>query len=172
MGAVAPSGRSLAKLMAKGVGPASRVIELGSGTGTVTEALLDGGVLPENLYLVECDPEFVKILQRRFPRCHVIQADALDLERSFDATAQFDFVISGLPLLCFSPDKRVRALQQALSLLKPEGHMHQFTYAGVCPIDRELRSAFRVESVLLGIAPLNLPPGFVYRLTRRSGRAA
>jgi hypothetical protein len=45
--------------------------------------------------------------------------------------------------------------------------MHQFTYAGRCPVDRELRSLLHVDSVLLGIAPLNLPPGFVYRLTRR-----
>ena len=94
-------------------------------------------------------------------------ADALELELPFDATAAFDFVISGLPLLCFSPDKRYRALQQALHLLKPNGRLHQFTYAGRCPVDRDLRALLRVDSVLLGIAALNLPPGFVYRLTRR-----
>jgi phosphatidylethanolamine/phosphatidyl-N-methylethanolamine N-methyltransferase len=171
MGAFAPSGKSLAKLMAKGVRSGCQVIELGAGTGTVSEALLDNGVEPENLYLVERDPQFVKILKRRFPRCHVIAADALDLELQFDATGYFDYVISGLPLLCFSPDKRYRALHEALSLLKPQGHMHQFTYAGICPVDKELRDAFRVESVLLGIAALNLPPGFVYRLSRRGPRA-
>jgi phosphatidylethanolamine/phosphatidyl-N-methylethanolamine N-methyltransferase len=172
MGAFAPSGKSLAKLMAKGVGPGCQVIELGAGTGTVSEALLGRGVEPENLYLVEQDPQFVKILQRRFPRCHVIAADALELQLPFAAAGFFDFVISGLPLLCFSPDKRYRALHQALELLKPQGHMHQFTYAGICPVDRDLRATFRVESVLLGIAALNLPPGFVYRLTRRSARSA
>lgn len=172
MGAFAPSGKSLAKLMAKGVGPGCQVIEFGAGTGTVSEALLGQGVEPENLYLVEQDPQFVKILERRFPRCHVIAADALEFQLPFDTAGFFDFVISGLPLLCFSPDKRYRALHQALELLKPQGHMHQFTYAGLCPVDRELRASFRVESVLLGIAALNLPPGFVYRLTRRSARSA
>jgi phosphatidylethanolamine/phosphatidyl-N-methylethanolamine N-methyltransferase len=167
MGAFAPSGKSLAKLMAKDVGPSARVIELGAGTGTVTAALLKNGVAPGNLYIVERDPQFVKILERRFPRCHVVAADALDLDRQLGQNAAFDFVISGLPLLCFSPDKRNRLMQQALSLLKPHGRMHQFTYAGRCPVDRELRSLLHVDSVLLGIAPLNLPPGFVYRLTRR-----
>jgi phospholipid N-methyltransferase len=167
MGAFAPSGKSLAKLMAKDVTPAARVIELGAGTGTVTEALLANGVSPSNLHIVERDPQFVKILKRRFPRCHVIAADALELELPFDATAAFDFVISGLPLLCFSPEKRYRALQQALQLLKPNGCLHQFTYAGRCPVDRDLRALLRVDSELLGIAALNLPPGFVYRLTRR-----
>jgi phosphatidylethanolamine/phosphatidyl-N-methylethanolamine N-methyltransferase len=167
MGAFAPSGKSLAKLMAKDVGISSRVIELGAGTGTLTEALLASGAAPENLYLVERDRQFVKILERRFPRCHVLAADVLALEREIDVDLQFDFVISGLPLLCFSPDKRYRILRQSLQLLKPHGRLHQFTYGGRCPIDRDLRALLRVDSVLLGIAALNLPPGFVYRITQR-----
>jgi phosphatidylethanolamine/phosphatidyl-N-methylethanolamine N-methyltransferase len=167
MGAFAPSGKALAKLMAKDVGAASRVVELGAGTGTVTAALLASGVAPHNLYLVERDAQFVKILERRFPRCQVVAADALDLEQEFGTNAAFDFVISGLPLLCFSPEKRYRVIDQALSLLKPHGRLHQFTYAGRCPVDRDLRAQLRVDSSLLGIAPVNLPPAFVYRLTRR-----
>jgi phospholipid N-methyltransferase len=168
MGALAPSGKSLAKLMAKDVGSSARVIELGAGTGTVTAALLENGVAPGNLHIVERDAQFVKILERRFPRCHVIAADALDLEGQLGQSATFDFVISGLPLLCFSPEKRLRIMQQALAMLKPHGRLHQFTYAGRCPVDKDLRALLHVDSVLLGIAALNLPPGFVYRLTRRS----
>jgi phosphatidylethanolamine/phosphatidyl-N-methylethanolamine N-methyltransferase len=166
IGAFAPSGKSLAKLMAKDVGAGARVVELGAGTGTLTAALLATGVAPHNVYLVERDPQFVKILRRRFPRCHVVAADALELDAQFGANAGFDFIISGLPLLCFSPDERFRALQQALQLLKPHGRLHQFTYAGRCPVDKDLRALLRVDSSLLGIAPLNLPPAFVYRLTR------
>jgi phosphatidylethanolamine/phosphatidyl-N-methylethanolamine N-methyltransferase len=167
MGALAPSGKALAKLMARDVGAGARVLELGAGTGTVTEALLANGVAPADLYLVERDRQFVKILQRRFPRCHVVAADALELHSPCGPEGSFDFVVSGLPLLCFSPDKRYRILQRALQLLKPHGQMHQFTYAGRCPIDKDLRSLLRVNSTLLGIAPLNLPPAFVYRLTPR-----
>lgn len=167
LGAVAPSGKSLAKLMAKEVGAGARVLELGAGTGTVTAALLANGVAPGNLYLVEREPPFVKILERRFPRCHVIAADARDLEAGLGPAAPFDFVISGLPLLCFSPEARYRVLRQAFALLKPNGKLHQFTYGGRCPVDRYLRALLRIDSVLLGIAPLNLPPAFVYRMTRR-----
>ena len=170
MGALAPSGKSLAKLMAKDVGASSRVLELGAGTGTVTEALLANGVAPANLYLVEREQQFIKILERRFPHCHIVAADALELDEKLDAGAGFDFVISGLPLLCFSPDKRQRVLRQALQLLKPHGRLHQFTYAGRCPIDRDTRADLHVETVLLGIAALNLPPAFVYRFTRRALR--
>jgi phospholipid N-methyltransferase len=143
------------------------VLELGAGTGTVTEALLANGVAPDDLYLVERDRQLVKILQRRFPRCHVVATDALELDLPCDAEGSFDFVVSGLPLLCFSPDKRYRALQRALQMLKPRGQLHQFTYAGRCPVDKDLRALLRVDSALLGIVPLNLPPAFVYRLTPR-----
>lgn len=169
MGAFAPSGRALAKLMAKNVGPASRVLELGAGTGTVTTALLAAGVKPENLHVVEYNPALVKILERRFPGSRVLAADALRLEDSFGREPQFDFVISGLPLLLFSPERRVRVLEQAFALIAPSGCLHQFTYGARCPIDRDIRSALRIESTLLGIAALNLPPAFVYRLTRSVG---
>jgi phospholipid N-methyltransferase len=166
MGAFAPSGRSLAKLMANGVGQGARVIELGAGTGTVTEGLLASGMNASDLYIVERNPQFVKILERRFPSCHVIGADALALPEYFGADQSFDFVISGLPLLLFSPEKRQQILAGAVGLMKPDGRLHQFTYAGRCPIDRDLRKAVHLDSSLLGIAALNLPPAFVYRLTR------
>ena len=60
-------------------------------------------------------------------------------------------------------------LRQILTLLRPNGCYQQFTYGGRCPIDRETRRKLQVDSVLLGIAALNLPPAFVYRLTRAVG---
>ncbi|NDA46857.1 MAG: hypothetical protein EBY21_06185, partial [Alphaproteobacteria bacterium] len=72
-GAVSPSGRSLAKMMARYVDPAlpGLVIELGPGTGPVTQALLQRGIAPERLILIEYDPDFCKLLARRFPRVRV-----------------------------------------------------------------------------------------------------
>jgi hypothetical protein len=46
IGAVAPSGRVLAKLMVRDLVPGARVVELGAGTGTLTQAILDRGVQP------------------------------------------------------------------------------------------------------------------------------
>src|SRR5882672_5499865 len=97
IGAVAPSGRPLARLMANGLRPGARVVELGAGTGTLTEEVLARGVRPEDLYLVEKDEHFVEILARRFPRCPIVAADALALTDRFDESQRsFDFVISGL----------------------------------------------------------------------------
>src|SRR5215469_13353288 len=54
-GAVTPSGRALARTMASYIDPSRSgpVIELGPGTGPVTEALLAQGIDPSRLVLVE-----------------------------------------------------------------------------------------------------------------------
>jgi hypothetical protein len=97
VGAVAPSGRLLAKIMATGLRSGARVLELGAGTGTLTTAILGSGVAAKDLTLVERDPQFVKILQRRFPTCRVLQGDAMALNELVDAEAgTFDFIVSGL----------------------------------------------------------------------------
>jgi len=167
IGAVAPSGRALAKLMATGLKAGARVIELGAGTGTVTEALLETGVRQEDLYLLERNEAFFEILSRRFPRSPLVAADALDLrERFADQLGTFDFVVSGLPLLLFEPAQKAQLFEQIFAVLKPTGAYQQFTYGWRVPIDRENRERLKLKRKLLGWAALNIPPAFVYRFTR------
>jgi phosphatidylethanolamine/phosphatidyl-N-methylethanolamine N-methyltransferase len=82
-GAVTPSGRVLAKAMARYVDPdiPGPVIELGPGTGPVTEALLEQGVAEERLVLVEFNPTFCQLLHARFPKASVMQGDAYGMLR-------------------------------------------------------------------------------------------
>lgn len=167
VGAVAPSSRLLARLMAKGLRPGARVVELGAGTGTLTQAILASGVRPEDLYLVEQNPQFVEILARRFPGCPILPIDATVLASHLGAAVgTFDFVISGLPLLLFTPENKLALFSQAFAALKPGGMMHQFTYGGRCPIDRESRGKLGLSRQLIGFTPFNLPPAFVYRFER------
>jgi phospholipid N-methyltransferase len=167
IGAVAPSGRALAKLMSTGLRPGARVIELGAGTGTVTEALLRAGVRPEDLFLLERNEAFFDVLRRRFPRCTLVPADALHLRQRFaDSLRSFDFVVSGLPLLLFSPEQKRELVAQVFDVLGPAGVYQQFTYGPRCPLGRGIRDRLGLEKTLLGFAALNIPPAFVYRFTR------
>jgi phospholipid N-methyltransferase len=167
IGAVAPSGRKLAKLMVKGVRADARVMELGPGTGTVTRAILDSGVDERNLFLVERDAAFVRLLRQRFPKATLLHEDATVLgAHTRELAATFDFIVSGLPLVLFSRAQKERLLAHVLELLKPTGAFHQFTYGGRCPIRRSVRDALGLDTALLGIAPFNVPPAFVYRLCR------
>src|SRR5271155_356423 len=88
-GAVAPSGRALARAMAAAIGSPTQglVVELGPGTGPVTQSLIETGVLPERLVLVEYDPGFCRMLERRFGGVRVIQGDAYDLSRTLASFA-------------------------------------------------------------------------------------
>src|ERR1700730_13738410 len=78
MGAVTPSSRILARTMARYVEPtiSGPVIELGPGTRPVTEALIEQGVDPARLVLVEFNAMFCQLLRSRFPAATVVQGDA------------------------------------------------------------------------------------------------
>ena len=169
VGAVAPSSRRLADSMVVGMGPGARVIELGGGTGSVTQAILDAGVSPEDLIVIEQSEEFVELLRERFPEVTVIQANAVSLRHhTAGLTGPADFVVSGLPLMLFPPKRKARLLSQVFRALRPGGYFHQFTYAGKCPVERSLLKSLGLEASFLRFTPFNLPPAFVYRLQRRS----
>src|SRR5690606_33628948 len=103
IGAVTPSGKALARAMARHVDPEATgpVIELGPGTGPVTEALVERGIDPARLVLVEFNPEFCRLLRNRFPQATVLRGDAYRLRRTLDGflTEPAAAVVSGLPLV-------------------------------------------------------------------------
>ncbi len=70
--ALAPSGRELARRVAAAVGRDARtVVELGGGTGVITQALLERGIAPERLLVLERNPELHSHLEHRFPGVEV-----------------------------------------------------------------------------------------------------
>jgi phospholipid N-methyltransferase len=164
---VAPSSKWLAKLMVSGIEPGSCVVELGAGTGTVTEAIIACGVRSADLFLVEQHPDFVAVLRGRFPGATVVEADAARTAQDL-ATLRggVDYVVSGLPILWFNRDKKAAILEAAFDLLKPGGRYQQFTYLGRPPVGVRLMRDLELRATLLGIAPMNLPPAFVYRFER------
>jgi phosphatidylethanolamine/phosphatidyl-N-methylethanolamine N-methyltransferase len=140
MGAVTPSSRQLAKTMARYVDPHATgpVIELGPGTGPITEALVQHGVLPSRLVLVEYTPNFCHLLKKRYPGATVIQGDAYSLKRLLGQvlTEPATAVVSGLPLFTKPLKMRLRMIREAFTLMAPGAPFVQFTYATVPPIPK------------------------------------
>ena len=96
------------------------VIELGPGTGPITEALIEHGVAPSRLVLVEFNPTFCQLLRERFPEATVVQADAYRLRESLGALFTrhgASAIVSGLPLMTKPLRTRMRLLRDALALL-------------------------------------------------------
>ena len=171
-GAVSPSGRFLARMMARYVDPrkAGPVVELGPGTGAITEALLKRGIAPGRLFLVEFDPGFCKLLKRRFPGVHVIKGDAYQLSQTLRGRLRRPpaAIVSSLPLLLKPETQRLALLADAFDCMHPDGCFVQFTYGRVSPVPRDKTSAldFHVEA-----SPpvwLNLPPARVWIYRRQA----
>jgi phosphatidylethanolamine/phosphatidyl-N-methylethanolamine N-methyltransferase len=165
VGAVTPSSKLLARTMAQyvdvdGTGP---VIELGPGTGPITEALVEQGVDPARLVLVEFNPKFCELLRRRFPAATVVQGDAYRLRDSLAELSRHEAsaVVSGLPLMTKPLRTRVRLLREAFALLQPRAPFVQFTYAVVPPIPHLAGVKVEASERIW----LNLPPArvWVYR---------
>ena len=113
-GAVMPSSKALARAMARPIDPdeTGPVIELGPGTGPVTAALVERGVDPSRLVLVEYNPDFCRLLRTRYPTATVIQGDAYRLRRLLESSLKEPAaaVVSGLPLLTKPLRTRLRLI--------------------------------------------------------------
>ncbi len=171
-GAVMPSSKALARTMASYVDPDSTgpVIELGPGTGPVTEALVQRGVDPKRLVLVEFDPDFCRLLRTRYPAATVVQGDAYRLRRLLSETVREPAaaMVSGLPLVTKPLRTRLRLISDALGLLAPGAPFIQFTYAMVPPIPKGLSGLSAKASDLIW---LNLPPARVWVYRGEAARA-
>lgn len=166
-GAVMPSGKFLARAMARHVDPniEGPVVELGPGTGAVTEALVEQGVEPSRLVLVEFNSAFCRLLRARYPDATIIYGDAYGLRRLLQ-----DFlrqpaaaVVSGLPLVTKPLRMRMRLLADALGLMLPGAPFVQFTYSMAgSPIPIRFADVAAKASELIW---MNLPPArvWVYR---------
>ena len=175
-GAVAPSGRALARAMATAIGSPSHglIVELGPGTGPVTRSLIEAGVAPERLVLIEYDPAFCRMLEQTLRgRLRSSKATPTTCPRTLAPFAgqPIAAVVSSLPLLNQPPRRREKLIGDAFALMGPSGVFVQFTYGLLSPIPREV-CANRYSAVRSRPILLNLPPAFVwtYRLDTKRRR--
>ncbi|QKV70638.1 methyltransferase domain-containing protein [Streptomyces harbinensis] len=193
-GAVAPSGRALARVLtepvraARGPRPLS-VLEAGAGTGAVTRVLLARLPVGGELDIVEANPRFAAGLDRlaaayragpggRAGRVAVHRG----LVEEFGAGRRYDVIVSGLPLTNFAPEQVERIMARYLELLRPGGTLSYFAYLGtgaarsLVASRAEARRHAAVEEVMAGYQQrygvarwrvwANLPPAGVWHLRR------
>lgn len=167
MGAVSPTSRALAELMVEHAhpDPAGWTLEVGPGTGVVTEALIRAGTPPERLVSVEYDRDFCRLLRKRFPGVHVIQGDALKLGETLGEfrDIRFSAALSGIPLLMLPKPKRVAYLDDVLDRLVPGGVVSQLSYSLTPPQD-PVAGRFTVDKSKW--VTFNLPPGRAWIYSR------
>jgi phospholipid N-methyltransferase len=135
VGSAVPSSRFLARRIAGFLprSPKGYVVELGAGTGAITAALLDRGILADRLISVERSVTMVKLLQRRFPAVNVALGDAAELRTLLKTyltgdSREVSYVVSSLPLRSL-PEAVVRSIMAEIGhVLHKDGKLVQYTY--------------------------------------------
>ncbi len=164
-GAIVPTGTRLAASMASIIRPENGlpVLELGPGTGAITRAILERGILPENLDALEYSAKFLDKLEDVFPGVNFIHGDAFDLDAYLEKGKVFDAVISALPLLNFPQEARLGLIESLLDRLPVGRPVVQFSYGAISPVLAN-RGSFKVthhEWVMR-----NVPPARVWLYSR------
>ena len=129
MGTVWPSSPALAEAMARWL-PEHKgelILELGPGTGIVTEKLLEAGLPQEQLVALEKSERLAGFLRERFPKARIVAGDALELDRVLDGMT-FGAVFSSLPLKAFSTDQVDRISAAIHNVLLPGANWIQYSY--------------------------------------------
>lgn len=130
-----PSSRYLVDAMVEGAAlrGATAVVELGTGTGGVTQALLAAMPADARLYGVEIDGPLLAATARRLPdpRLVPIHGSAADLHSLLPAAGHHgpvDAVVSSLGMSLLPADLREAIVRSAIAALRPGGVFVQFGY--------------------------------------------
>jgi phospholipid N-methyltransferase len=159
----APSSRFLSRSLIRGIDydRARCIVELGAGTGPVTEQLVKRVKPHTRLVVLERDPDFCTRLRAKFPKAEIVEGDAAHIDQLLAdrGITSVDHMISGLPLPSFPADMRDTIMRTSARVLSPEGDFRQLT---VMPLvyKKLYQSYFR--DVRFRFVALNLPPAGVY----------
>jgi len=180
LGAVAPSGRDLARCMidAADLKPGQVVVELGAGTGPMTEEILRRGQYGSPagsdpawgpFVALEPNPALAPILKERFPGIRVEARYAQDLRAILTEMGQTraDRIVSSLPWAIWPEKLQNEVFDAILDVLAPDGRMVSFGYLHglLLPASRRFRKVLegRFASVTTTrVAWLNVPPALVF----------
>ena len=184
-GSIAASSRPVVRMMTESLdlSSAERVVELGAGTGAVTEGLLRKLGGRGTLLAVELNQEFADALRRRLTPAaegteqagvfHVANRSAVelpDLVRKH-RLGEVDAISCSLPWTLMSPQDRIATLDGIVDVLAEDGQFVTLTclHQAAFPQGRRLREMLQERfSVVRRQRPVwaAVPPMFAYHCTQ------
>ena len=162
IGTLVPSSARLARELAHLAKDSDHVLELGAGTGAVTQAL-SKVVTAEKLQVVELQKKLAASLIKKYPNLRVLQSAAhlaLDNYRQDGSVA----VVSSLPFRSLPPAIKHLTIQSLLVFLEasPGSQLIQYTYGLGLPFS--VPSGFKWQQVKWIFA--NFPPACIWVLSK------
>ncbi|HWC62246.1 MAG TPA: rRNA adenine N-6-methyltransferase family protein, partial [Rhizomicrobium sp.] len=140
---------------------AGLVVELGPGTGAVTQALLDRGIAPDRLLVIENSGYFCELLAQRFAGIEIVRGDAMQFERYLPEGARLAAMVSGLPLLNFPRPARRGLIERALNRQGGRGQFVQLSYGWLPAVAPD--ATLTVEKKIVW---RNFPPAHIWTYRR------
>ncbi|MFH9552057.1 class I SAM-dependent methyltransferase [Streptomyces sp. NPDC017435] len=191
-GAVAPSGKALARVLTEPVRAQAphplAVLEAGAGTGPVTRALIPQLSRGSRLDIVEANPRFAARLRGLVTAHPHLAATSAQVNvhqthvEHLDTDQRYDVIVSGLPLTNFTPVQVERIMARYLELLHPGGTLTYFAYLGTrkaralaasraearrhAAVDEIMAAYQRTHATGRWTVWANLPPAYVWHLQR------
>lgn len=175
LGTCLPIGKSFANTVAKKIAQDflpekyDKVVELGAGTGRLTNALVNNDV--KKITTVELDSQLNLFLSKRFCDLDAVdlclKADAAEIDKFF-SPASIDLVVSVIPLMYLPLEKRVAIVEAGFKVLKPGGKFIHVCYTPVTPLGKS--SLFKVKKLYSQWG--HLPPAFIWEFTEKEKRIA
>ncbi len=150
------------------------VVELGAGTGAVTQEILPRLAKGATFFAVEFSPSLAQNFRTRFPGVTLHVADAATLpelcKQAGIKPGEVDVVISALPWMLFSEGQRGEMMRMIERMLRPRGVLSLLSQRaaglpGVAGFRSLMRSVFASVEVTKSIWGA-LPPSFIYRCVK------
>ncbi len=168
LGSIIPSSESLGKFIFKHihVTPDEYIVEIGAGTGSLTQTLLHSGIMPERLIVIELDPYLYDFLKKTLPsQVTLICGDARNLPDLLPphAKGHISTIISGIPMVNLTLEEQRQIVDACFITMEENGNLIQFTYTPLSPLPAKRLglSKKRVGHVLM-----NIPPATVWKYQR------
>ncbi len=165
MGSIVPSSPSLCRRVAQQIrrAPDEYVVELGSGTGVIAKALLNAGLPPERLYVVEIVPTMADHLRRVLPGVNVITGDARELPSLLPdhVRGRIGSVVCGIPLVLLPVAEQRRFIDAIEAVAPGRGFLH-YSYCATSPLPYRKHALTAKREAW---TPRNFPPASVWRYT-------
>lgn len=189
VGAIFPTGGSAARALCSEIrrrrGP-QRILEVGCGTGPVTEEILASMSADDRLTICDLNESFLNYVKNRFTsepkfkkKAHQVEFYLGDITE-YQGENQFDVIISSIPFTTLTGPLLQKVLSHYRYLLKPGGSMTYIEYAyfrdirdALQPINRDehfeevsviIRDMLDAHEYRAELIRSNFPPAFVRSL--------
>jgi phosphatidylethanolamine/phosphatidyl-N-methylethanolamine N-methyltransferase len=164
MGSILPSSKALARAITSAVAweRGQTIVELGAGTGAISQGLLEKGMPRDALMMIELDEQLYDYLRNRFPGVRVVHGDATKLSEivAEQEIASVSTVVSGLPMVNMPIDFQRAIVSESMKSVRSGGSLLQYSYSPLCPIPVK---KLGVKAELVRFVLRNVPPATVWR---------